>query len=218
MYRDNHRDDHLRKFHQTLIGGAFTSAPDDNAVISYQQSRSSIVMNRERVQFSRWNNVEPVVPIPCWRCNSSDHQATDCDGREAVGIDDKKAKAKGGAGGKKNAAGAFKTTGGTSARPGSRNSPSPVNAPVPVVMDNKKYVKAQFDYDSGDPDDLVFSTGDVLEVIDDSDSDWLQCKSEDGRVGATPSNFVEVYVKPKPVAAPAMGRSSSPVSARFVAF
>jgi hypothetical protein len=92
MYnREARKDEHIRKFHQTLIGGAFTSDPSVDMVTRHKQ-RVSIVLNREKANFEKWNPVEPVVPIPCWKCNGKDHQGDDCDGRDANGIDDNKSK------------------------------------------------------------------------------------------------------------------------------
>jgi hypothetical protein len=89
----------------------------------------------------------------------------------------------------------------------------PPPAPTPAAS-NKKYVKAQYEYDSGDPDDLAFVAGDILEVVDDSDPDWLKCKPEKGgKVGAVPSNFVAPFTHPKPVAAPAIVKTAPPPAA-----
>lgn len=51
-------------------------------------------------------------------------------------------------------------------------------------------VKALFDHEGEDEDELTFSTGDVIEVIDQSDEGWWRGRFN-GSEGLFPANYVE---------------------------
>lgn len=51
-------------------------------------------------------------------------------------------------------------------------------------------VKALFDHEGEDEDELTFSTGDVIEVIDQSDEGWWRGRFN-GAEGLFPANYVE---------------------------
>lgn len=70
-------------------------------------------------------------------------------------------------------------------------------------------VKAIFDYKSDEPDDLNFSTGQIITVTDEEDAEWYTGEyvspSGDKLDGIFPRNFVEKYEPPvpsRPVRAP----------------
>ncbi len=55
-------------------------------------------------------------------------------------------------------------------------------------------VMALYSFNSGNPEELVFNKGDVLDIIDQpqDDPDWWEAKLADGRTGLIPRNYVEV--------------------------
>ncbi|KAJ3037389.1 F-BAR and double SH3 domains protein 1 [Rhizophlyctis rosea] len=52
-------------------------------------------------------------------------------------------------------------------------------------------VKALYDYSAGSADELTFRTGDIIELIDQSDPDWWEGELH-GNTGAMPANYVEM--------------------------
>lgn len=74
-------------------------------------------------------------------------------------------------------------------------------------------VKAVYDYQSEEPDDLKFPTGQIITVTDDSDEDWYTGQytsaSGDKLEGLFPRNFVEKY-EPTVPSRPARGPKRAP--------
>ena len=66
-----------------------------------------------------------------------------------------------------------------------RNPPKP--APKPR---NVKLMKAIFNYQAQEEDELSFSTGDHLYILDQTDTDWWKARRK-GVEGLVPSNHVE---------------------------
>ena len=54
----------------------------------------------------------------------------------------------------------------------------------------KSYVKALYDYSSGEPGDLIFETGDLIQVLSQIDENWIKGEHH-GNIGLFPANFVE---------------------------
>jgi hypothetical protein len=69
----------------------------------------------------------------------------------------------------------------------------------------KSYVKALYDYHSGEIGDLNFNAGDIIQVVNQIDENWVKGK-HDGTIGLFPANFVE------PVAASADNEKAAPTS------
>jgi hypothetical protein len=72
--------------------------------------------------------------------------------------------------------------------------PPPVVAqpPPPIGSAPKRlYVTAIFDHEAEEHDELGFSVGDVIEVLDSSDEGWWKGTIA-GRVGIFPVNYVEI--------------------------
>jgi amphiphysin len=64
-------------------------------------------------------------------------------------------------------------------------------APVPSRATQKNFVRAIYDFNSEDSDDLSFKMGDLIEVLDSSDQyGWWIGKSKQGKTGNFPSNYV----------------------------
>lgn len=63
-------------------------------------------------------------------------------------------------------------------------------APIPPKS-KKRYVKAVYDFNSEDSEDLSFKMGDLIEVLDASDQyGWWVGKDSKGKKGNFPSNYV----------------------------
>jgi len=61
---------------------------------------------------------------------------------------------------------------------------------VPPKPKNLKFVRAAFTHTSDDPDELSFTEGDLLYIVDDaSDPDWWQARCR-GKEGLVPANYL----------------------------
>ena len=60
-----------------------------------------------------------------------------------------------------------------------------------------KYVKALYDHEAEEENEITFKKGDIIVVTDDSDDSWwtghLDGKGRSGATGQFPSNYVEPY-------------------------
>ena len=78
----------------------------------------------------------------------------------------------------------------------SKVSPSSSSAESKKVLSGptiKEYAIAQWDYEAAVDGDLSFHSGDILEIVEKSDSSWWTCRNEkSGLEGFVPSNFVKV--------------------------
>ena len=65
-------------------------------------------------------------------------------------------------------------------------------------------VKAKYNFDSGNPDELSFVPGELMDVIDKPqlDPDWWEAMKADGTVGLIPFNYVITMENSAPVCAP----------------
>jgi len=83
-------------------------------------------------------------------------------------------------------------------------------APKPVSLDASEshrepslLVRAMFDFKSDDPDDLPFSKGEILEIIEKPEENWWNARNAQGRIGQIPVPYVEKHVP---------NRNSSPIT------
>ena len=71
--------------------------------------------------------------------------------------------------------------------------PKPAVAPRPAAKPahlSNKFARALFAYEAAGPDELSFSEGDLLYVLDDaSDPDWWRARCR-GKEGLVPANFL----------------------------
>ena len=58
-------------------------------------------------------------------------------------------------------------------------------------------VRAIFEFKSDDPDDLPFSKGEILEVIEKPEENWWNARNSQGRIGQIPVPYIEVHVANK---------------------
>lgn len=64
---------------------------------------------------------------------------------------------------------------------------------VPLRQDEAEYVRALFDFQGNDEEDLPFRKGDVLRVIEKTEEQWWSAQNADGRKGLIPVPYVEKY-------------------------
>ena len=68
----------------------------------------------------------------------------------------------------------------------------PAKAPTSMPL-----VRALYDFKSDDPDDLPFSKGEILEVVEKPEENWWNARNSHGRVGQIPVPYIEVHVANK---------------------
>ncbi len=76
--------------------------------------------------------------------------------------------------------------------------------PPPTIDDLKKFicgVIALYSFNSGNPEELKFEKGDLMDIIDQpsDDPDWWEARKSDGSTGLVPRNYVEVVHDAEPV-------------------
>ncbi|KAG1821786.1 uncharacterized protein BJ212DRAFT_921007 [Suillus subaureus] len=72
-------------------------------------------------------------------------------------------------------------------------------APVQSVINNnaglhvspKLEARAIWDWESEDPNDLSFRTGDIIEIVKETNADWWTGRSKSGKQGLFPATYVE---------------------------
>ncbi|KAL5526077.1 hypothetical protein ACEPAG_7415 [Sanghuangporus baumii] len=84
----------------------------------------------------------------------------------------------------------------------------PARRIIPPPPPHVQQAKALWDYnaDGSDPNDLSFRSGDIIEIISETNADWWTGRLPNGRQGLFPSNYVEKL--PQPPSSPM--RSASP--------
>lgn len=68
--------------------------------------------------------------------------------------------------------------------------PPPVKQKEITVL---HHVKGLFDFKSDDPDDLPFTKGEILEVIEKPEENWWNARNQQGQIGQIPVPYVETY-------------------------
>lgn len=56
---------------------------------------------------------------------------------------------------------------------------------------NLKTLRALYDYDAEEENELTFATDDILYVLDEDPSGWWTAQAFDGKSGLVPMNFLE---------------------------
>lgn len=71
-------------------------------------------------------------------------------------------------------------------------------------------VIALYSFNSGNPEELPFEKGDLMDIIDQptDDPDWWQARKADGLIGLVPRNYVEVVHDAEPVFGRPQGHES----------
>nr|CAB3233853.1 crk-like protein [Phallusia mammillata] len=67
-------------------------------------------------------------------------------------------------------------------------------------------VRAMFDFKGNDSDDLPFSKGEILEIIEKPEENWWNARNAQGQIGQIPVPYVEVHIP---------NRNSSPITYQF---
>ena len=62
-------------------------------------------------------------------------------------------------------------------------------------------VRANYSFNSGNPEELKFQKGDLLDIIDqpEDDPDWREARKANGQTGLIPRNYVEIVKDAEPV-------------------
>ncbi|KAL5485698.1 hypothetical protein ACEPAI_6739 [Sanghuangporus weigelae] len=96
----------------------------------------------------------------------------------------------------------------------------PTRRIVPPPPPHVQQAKALWDYnaDGSDPNDLSFRSGDIIEIVSETNADWWTGRLPNGRQGLFPSNYVEKL--PQPPSSPMRSASParSPVPAPALSF
>ena len=81
--------------------------------------------------------------------------------------------------------------------------PDPVPVPSTAPLDKPFIcgVVALYSFNSGNPEELAFNKGDLMDIIDQppDDPDWWEARKPDGVTGLIPRNYVEVIQDTAPV-------------------
>ncbi|KAI0671973.1 SH3 domain-containing protein [Trametes maxima] len=97
---------------------------------------------------------------------------------------------------------------------GPARSPSPARrvVPSPPARHNTKRARAIWAYneDGREPNDLSFSAGETIEIVDETNSDWWTGKAR-GKQGLFPSNYVELLDAGRGPVSPAPPPPSMPM-------
>jgi len=72
-----------------------------------------------------------------------------------------------------------------------KNNP-PSTSSKPKKKDDEVKLRALYDYDATEENEISFKEGDTLYLVEKDDSGWWKGKTEKGKEGVFPSNFVEL--------------------------
>jgi hypothetical protein len=70
--------------------------------------------------------------------------------------------------------------------------------PIPSLKEGLR-VRALFDYEATEDNELSFNAGDIIEDVDTGYETWWYGRKEDGSNGFFPNNFVEMYNESSPI-------------------
>ncbi|EJU02703.1 SH3-domain-containing protein [Dacryopinax primogenitus] len=88
----------------------------------------------------------------------------------------------------------------TNNNPGQRTMPARPGSVMPPPPPPRAQAKANWAYNSGDPQDLVFQEGDVIDIVEETNGDWWKGRLN-GREGLLPANYM-TKLPPAPVRSP----------------
>lgn len=82
---------------------------------------------------------------------------------------------------------------------------------LPTDIKNLEFCKAQYDFQSDSPGELSFRKGDLIAILTKIDHNWWRGRTQDGRMGLFPQNYVQIIQKTNPELKPS---PISPVDVR----
>jgi signal transducing adaptor molecule len=83
-----------------------------------------------------------------------------------------------------------KSTSSSSSLYGSLLSNTKSNSSTKLNGNDKRKVKAMYDFEAAEDNEITFKAGDILYIIDETDQNWWKGTDGKGNEGLFPSNFV----------------------------
>uniref|UniRef100_A0A8C6U8Z6 Adapter molecule crk n=1 Tax=Neogobius melanostomus TaxID=47308 RepID=A0A8C6U8Z6_9GOBI len=86
----------------------------------------------------------------------------------------------------------------------------PINKSKHTSFISVEYVRALFDFQGNDEEDLPFRMGDILRVLEKPEEQWWNAQNSEGRAGMIPVPYVEKYRPASPTSMKGPGAAGGP--------